>query len=299
MNSPSILGGLFALGALSVPLAAQTSVHILAEIDGRSRLIFAGDTAQWQHFDFAAPGRVDCSTGFPTQPTLVNGGAWWPNWPDLPDCENRNCAGCTSDVLTGITPAFPQADFEVLLNPLSVRGSVAIVEYPSAANGYRVVVEFDDNPLVGAEWYEVELSVVTCGQFTRYCTSTPNSTGLPATIGIAGSLSVAANDVHLLAFQCPPTRPGLFIYGANPTQIPFADGYLCISPFYPGLHRVGGATFLDSNGAANLQLNLQALPPGAPIFSGSTWNFQFWYRDLPAGHSGSNLTDALSVTFCP
>jgi hypothetical protein len=299
MNTSAFLGGLLALGALSVPLAAQASIHVLAQIDGRSRLVLVGDTAQWQHFDFAAPGRIDCDTGFPIQPTQINGADWWPSWPDLATCENRDCGGCTSDVLAGIAPVLPNTDYQVLLNVLQARGSVAIVEYPDAANGYRVVLEFNDNGNGGADWYEVDLSVIGCGSVSRYCTSTPNSTGMAATISVAGSLSVAVNDLHLLAFQCPPTRPGLFLYGAYPTQIPFADGYLCISPFYPGLHRAGPAALLDANGTTNRQLDLQALPAGGPILGGSTWNFQFWYRDLAAGGSGSNLTDAMSVTFCP
>ena len=32
---------------------------------------------------------------------------------------------------------------------------------------------------------------------------------------------------------------------------------------------------------------------------GSNWNFQFWYRDPNGGPVGYNLTDALSITFCP
>jgi hypothetical protein len=299
MNTSTFLGGWLALGALSVPLAAQTSVHVLAEIDGRSRLILAGDTAQWQHFDFAAPGRIDCDTGFPIQPTLVNASEWWPNWPDLPDCENRDCGGCTSDVLTGIVPALPSTDFQVLLNVVQARGLLAIVEYPSAANGYRVVIEFNDNQLSGAAWYEFELFVVGCGSFENYCTSTPNSTGNAATMGIAGSLSVADNDLHLLAFQCPPGRPGLFFCGANPAQIPFGDGYLCVSPYYPGLYRAAPPLALDGAGNANLQLDLEALPAGAQIVAGSTWYFQFWFRDGAAGGTGTNLTDGMRVTFCP
>lgn len=41
-----------------VPAHAQAPprvVHVQAWIDGRSQLILTGATAQWQHFDFAAP----------------------------------------------------------------------------------------------------------------------------------------------------------------------------------------------------------------------------------------------------
>ncbi len=300
MNTSRLLVRLLALSALSLPLAAQATVHILAEIDGRSRLILAGDTAQWQHYDFAAPGRIDCDTGYPIEPTYLEGSPWWPQWADLPDCENRDCGGCTSEVLTGLAPALPLSDYQGLLTPIQARGSVAIVEQPSSANGYRVVLEFNDNGWGGADWYEVELYAQSgLGQVTRYCLSTPNSTGLPATIGIGGSISVAANSLQLLAYQCPPSRPGIFVYGQAQAQLPFADGYLCISPFSPGLHRMGSALTLSASGAAVLPVDMSTLPPGAPIASGTTWNFQFWYRDMAAGHSGSNLSDALSVTFAP
>ena len=74
-------------------LVPQT-VRIRACIDGRSRLILDDDTARWQHFDFAAPGRNECNLGVPIEPTFVSGVEWWPQWPDLPDCENRFCGGC-------------------------------------------------------------------------------------------------------------------------------------------------------------------------------------------------------------
>jgi hypothetical protein len=299
MHASTVLGGLFALVTLSNVLPAQTTIHISAYVDGRSRLILAGDSAQWQHFDEAAPGRVACDTGMPEQATLVNGNPWLPNWSDAPTCENRDCGGCASDLLTGVTPALPSSDFAVLVNPIHARGQVSIVEFPGAANGYRVVVEFDDRAWSGAEWYDVDVLELGCGGISRYCASTPNSTGLVATMGLSGSLSVSANDLHLLAFQCPPSHFGLFIYGATQTQIPFAGGYLCISPFSPGLYRAGHSFQIDASGAADLPMDIPSLPLGAPITTGSTWNFQFWYRDHSASGWGSNLSDALSATFCP
>jgi len=42
-------------------------------------------------------------------------------------------------------------------------------------------------------------------------------------------------------------------------------------------------------------------PPEASgqIFAGSTWNFQFWYRDPLGGPAGFNFSDGLEVPFCP
>ncbi len=38
---------------------------------------------------------------------------------------------------------------------------------------------------------------------------------------------------------------------------------------------------------------------GSVINPGSTWYFQYWYRDPQAGGANFNLTDALGGTFCP
>ncbi|MCP3914703.1 MAG: hypothetical protein GY711_03985 [bacterium] len=64
---------------------------IRAEIDGLSQLILDDDTAQWHHISFAAPGRHFCDSGDPIEPTILGGVEWFPVWPDVPDCENRDC----------------------------------------------------------------------------------------------------------------------------------------------------------------------------------------------------------------
>jgi hypothetical protein len=40
-------------------------------------------------------------------------------------------------------------------------------------------------------------------------------------------------------------------------------------------------------------------PGRRQITAGSTWNFQFWFRDPVAGGASFNLSDGLGVTFCP
>jgi hypothetical protein len=39
--------------------------------------------------------------------------------------------------------------------------------------------------------------------------------------------------------------------------------------------------------------------PASQIAPGSTWFFQFWYRDSDAGPAAFNLSNGLSATFCP
>ena len=54
----------------------------------------------------------------------------------------------------------------------------------------------------------------------------------------------------------------------------------------------------DGFGEADRTLDLNNMP-GGPITAGQQWNFQFWYRNPAAGGAGFNLSDGLSVTFCP
>jgi len=285
---------------LLAPLGASqagSSIHVRAWIDGRSRLILDDATATWQHFDFAAPGRLNCNIGAPTEPTYLDGMQWWPVWPDVPDCENRNCGGCTSDTYLGLGTPVPNSPFAPSLSILTARGPVDIVEYPSPANGYRVVIEFNDTPS-GADWYEFDLVNADCA-VVPYCTSLPNSTGVAATIDLTGSMSVSGSDTELLAWGCPPNRVGLFVYGRSAVQMPFCNGILCVSPYAPGLLRIPALVAIDSAGTARCPLDFKVLPPNHPITGGSTWYFQFFFRDHAAGGSGANLTNGARVTFCP
>lgn len=275
-----------------------STIHVLAWIDGRSWLILDDDTATWQHFDFAAPGRLNCNTGAPEESTFLDGVRWDPVWPDVPDCENRFCGGCFSSTFTGLQTPIPNFDFTPVLVPIHSRYVSRILEYPSAGNGYRVVIEFDDDPPGGADWYEVDLVLGGCGT-APYCSSAPNSSGSAATLSVAGSLGVRANDTQLLASGCPPRSSGFFLYGTHAANLPFADGFLCVSPFHPGLFRVPPTVVVDANGGAQTHLDFTHLPAGGEIVGGSTWCFQFWFRDRAAGGSGANLSDAARVTFCP
>ncbi len=59
-------------------------------------------------------------------------------------------------------------------------------------------------------------------------------------------------------------------------------------------------TKTDALGQASLIVDY-ANPPqvSGQITVGSTWSFQFWYRDPGFGGAGFNLSNALEATFCP
>jgi len=47
---------------------------------------------------------------------------------------------------------------------------------------------------------------------------------------------------------------------------------------------------------ATVQLDLTG-PSGGPIAPGTTFHFQYWYRDPAAGMTGANFSDGISITF--
>ena len=139
-----------------------------------------------------------------------------------------------------------------------------------------------------------------CPAPSSYCIAAPNSAGSGAMIGSSGTTSVSANDLTLEVAGAPGQAFGLFYYGASAVQAPFGDGWKCVGAGGAGIFRLP-VLKTAASGAASWKLDLNAPPsPAGTITAGSTWHFQFWYRDVggPLG-SGFNLSDALTATFCP
>jgi hypothetical protein len=124
-----------------------------------------------------------------------------------------------------------------------------------------------------------------------------NSTGVGGLLGSAGSASVSADDLALLATQLPPDDQGLFYMGDTIVAVPFFDGIQCAL----------GTTFrfldsIQSSGSAGVMSTTGVVAAsGGLILPGSTWVFQAWHRDLPVSPcgSGANLTNGLQVSFVP
>ena len=132
---------------------------------------------------------------------------------------------------------------------------------------------------------------MSLGVPASYCQSTVNSTGQPATIDSVGSHLVAVDDFTLLA-RPVPDGTGFFLASGQTTQVPRWDGFLCVaSPLArtPVLDARGGELFG--------RVELAALP--FTVLPGSTWHFQAWFEDPAAGGTGANLSNGVSVTFCP
>jgi hypothetical protein len=130
--------------------SGATSLRVQAYIDGRSDIVVSPAVTLWRHFDFDAPGRWNGAT----DPTILNTLNWFPTWPDVPDGLNTDCNCESSSIATPV--AVP------LVNSVSVtvnaaRGAIAIIQHPSQDNGYQTILEFNDDPMAGAAWYDVTL----------------------------------------------------------------------------------------------------------------------------------------------
>jgi hypothetical protein len=276
--------------------AGQIVFKLQAQIDGRSQLVLDDHSAQWKHFEFSAPGNALCGRGI-FYPTVIRGISWYPVWPIGRTCERSFC-DCDSEVWHGVMPAVPNTLMGASLEILGARGPCMIVEEPTRANGFRVVVEFNDNDFEGAAWYEVDL-VLWFAQQDVFCHSKTNSTGMVADLEMTGSMSISRNDVELYSGQCPVGQWGQFFFGPQPASIPFGDGILCVSPFQPGLIRLPSVVQVDAAGGAEHELDFNAVGSRAGIQPGQMWYFQFWFRDHKPRGAGYNLSDGLMALFTP
>jgi len=135
------------------------------------------------------------------------------------------------------------------------------------------------------------------GQGGSFCVGSLNSTGKVALMHFSGTRILSCNDLVLSVEQAPPHQVGLFFFGSKwTTGTPFGEGILCVSG---STYRLLPAVFLDATGSGSHALDFAAPPAAGVIQPGSTWYFQFWYRDPLAVGYGHNLSKGLWFTFAP
>ncbi|MEO2095165.1 MAG: PQQ-dependent sugar dehydrogenase [bacterium] len=175
---------------------------------------------------------------------------------------------------------------------LGIPGGENITSFGEDANGELYVVDASG----GQIW---RIDEECAGTTTPYCTASPNSIGAGAFLSAAGTVSISANNFLIIASGAAPNQPGLFYYGANQISTPFGDGVRCVGG---AVFRLNPAAFGDLFGDASRAVDFTQSPANAgagAITAGSTWNFQYWYRDPAAGGTGFNLSNAVSASFCP
>lgn len=145
----------------------------------------------------------------------------------------------------------------------------------------------------GGEIYKIVED--TCNT-ANYCTSTVNTAGTAATISATGSTQISSNDFTLRANGLLPNKVGLFFYGPNQIQVPFGEGFRCVGG---SIFRMNPPDVANGSGFVQRPIDYATPPqPAGQILAGSTWNFQYWYRDSTAPGL-FNLTDGLEASFCP
>ncbi len=129
-----------------------------------------------------------------------------------------------------------------------------------------------------------------CPSPYSYCTAKTTSLGTLPTIGSVGSTSVAGGSFSLTVTQAIPNTSSLYFYGSAPAALPFKQGWLCsASPLVR-------APLVQASGSGSAVAPVSL----SPALIGQTRHFQWWMRDPanPDG-TGTSLSNALSVTFCP
>jgi hypothetical protein len=148
--------------------------------------------------------------------------------------------------------------------------------------------------------YVDEVVGVSGGYTEWFCPTSSASGSTGAVLTARGSYSLTQNDLELYTFLVPEQQFGMAFCGAGQaTPAPFGDGQLCIQgPFYrlgpPQLSTVDRELIVQLDSSANQQSFAFS-----QITAGTTWNFQLWFRDEPAGGAGYNLSSALGLTFAP
>ena len=135
-----------------------------------------------------------------------------------------------------------------------------------------------------------------------YCSTLPNSTGFGGNIFSTDAPGMSRGTFTLRAWSLPVGATGVFFYGLSATEVPVADGYLCVGSGGVGIFRFA-PLLVQPNGRAEMEIDFTAAPAGLGPGAIQPWTstyFQFWHRDVsgPLG-TGSNFTRGLRVTFCP
>jgi hypothetical protein len=137
----------------------------------------------------------------------------------------------------------------------------------------------------------------TGNPWSNFCLTSPNSATAGALMGASGSASILANTFTLGVTGAVPSTFGLFFYAAQQGLMPLGNGNLCLAG---PLFRLNPATAASATGSNSRLLDFtQGNPSGGAgqILAGSTWNFQYWYRDVAGGGAQFNFSDGLSATF--
>lgn len=129
----------------------------------------------------------------------------------------------------------------------------------------------------------------------KCCNTSPSSVGDGARIAAYGCTWISAQNFRLAAQFTPPASRGVLFLGHGQASTPPGAGTLCV----PGLYHRLATVNVQASGQVQIQVDLSA-SAAHTLSAGSTWYFQFWYRDPSSGSiSRHDTSDSLRATFAP
>ena len=141
-----------------------------------------------------------------------------------------------------------------------------------------------------------------CGTGNYLYSGCPNETGQGALMSSSGTASVSADDLVLETIQLPANRFGIHFMGnQHGPAVTMGNGLRCVTG---SIFRYG----VQSSGLGSVELGpgivsttCTSLPSGGCITAGTSWTFQFWYREAgsPGCTASSNVSTAMTVLFTP
>jgi len=141
-------------------------------------------------------------------------------------------------------------------------------------------------------FYDLGVSITSGQPGVSYCSAIANSTGVPARMSAAGTASISANDLVLVASPCPANQTGVFFHGPDEALFPFLSSASTLCVAFPVIR----SDPLQMNGGALVwELDNNDLTADG-IMIGVTRFFQAWYRD-PGLVPPFLLSDAYRITF--
>lgn len=123
-----------------------------------------------------------------------------------------------------------------------------------------------------------------------------NSTGAGGKLTPVGTSSASTDDLVLNATQIPGPATGIWLRSStNIAPTPLKDGLFCLGSRFLRFGQAGPGAASKGPGMVT-----QSGSSSSPMTAGSTWNFQYYYRNVAGPcHLGANLTNMVTVTWTP
>jgi hypothetical protein len=112
-------------------------------------------------------------------------------------------------------------------------------------------------------------------------------------LSASGSASSGAGDLQLTSAPVP-NQNSIFFHGANQTQLPFGNGFICAQG---NIFR--GAVVMAAANSASYTYDNSNAKHSLAAFIGQNRQFQHWFRDPMAGGAFFNTSNAISITVQP